>query len=91
MEKKYTIVLNEEEKEILEKILSFEFDQEEEYQYRFEKGERDVEQIRYVAKILSKIWKAEYKPNSNLIASTIYNDLVSHLYKRIASVLTGRE
>lgn len=88
MEKKYTIVLNEEEKEALERILSYEFDQEEIYQ--IENGERDVDSMRDIAKILSKIWKAEYKPNSNLMASTIYNDLVSHLYKRIASVLTGK-
>ena len=87
MEKKYRIVLNEEEKEALERILSYEFDQEEIYQV--ENGERDVDSMRDIAKILSKIWKAEYKPNSNLIASIIYNELVSHLYKRIASVLTG--
>ena len=87
MEKKYTIVLNEEEKEALERILSYEFDQEEIYQV--ENGERDVDSMRDIAKILSKIWKAEYKPNSNLIASITYNELVSHLYKRIASVLTG--
>lgn len=84
---KYTLVLNQSQKDALERLLSIEFDQEE--KYLLETGSADVSWLKDVASILVKLWKSECRPENDFIGSYVYQDLVTWLLKRIEAIEEG--
>ena len=86
---KYTLVLNQSQKDALERLLSIEFDQEE--KYLLETGSADVSWLKDIASLLIKLWKSEFRPKDGFMQSYVYQELAEGLSKRIKDIGEGEE